>query len=75
MTNLEIARAFGEEDIFVRNILENLHEKGRSFSIGYCIFAEDHKPFTAEQQKIWDKYGVDDILELCVDIDIEELLG
>lgn len=75
MTNLEIARVFNEEKGFRQNILNNLANSDGWICLGYCIFAEDHEPFTEEQQKVWNEYGDGGILELHVDIDIDELLG
>lgn len=75
MTNLEIARVFGEEESFKQNVMENLINSDGNISIGYLIYAEDHEPLTEEQQKVWDEYSSCGEIELHVDINLEELLG
>ena len=75
MTNLEIARVFGEEESFKQNVMENLINSDGNISIGYLIYAEDREPLTEEQQKMWDEYSSCGEIELHVDINLEELLG
>ena len=75
MTNLEIARVFNEERSFKECVLKNLIESDGWISFGYCIFAEDHVPLTEEQQKVWDEYANDGMIELWADIVLDELCG
>lgn len=75
MTNLEIASVFNEEERFKQYVLESLMESDGSISIGYCIFAEDHEPLTEEQQKVWDEYSYGGEIQLCVTIDLDDLIG
>lgn len=74
MTNLEIAKLFNEEESFKEEVLRALSEDG-SISMGYIIFAEDHEPLTEKQKEVLEEYGSNGEIELCVDIDIEDLLG
>lgn len=74
MNNLEIARVFNEEESFKQYVLESLMESNGNISIGYCIFAEDHEPLTEEQQKVWDEYNAGGEIQLCVDINLDELI-
>lgn len=76
MTNLEIARLFNEEESFKEEVLRTLSEDG-SVSMGYIIYTKDHEPLTEKQKEVLEKYGdvIYGDIELCVDIDLEDLLG
>lgn len=74
MTNLEIAKAFNEEDSFRQNIVGYIATSNQ-FTVGYIIYAADHEPLTEKQKELMLEYGNGDEIELVVEFNIDSILN